>query len=390
MSYRFLSIAGLLIMGGFLTTCHPTVAQVEDAVQPGREEVQVDPNPESPPALPSPDDATSGEADVSADADVEADLDAERGAEADADANVETNDAPRGQNRRPGTESDPARSYDNGYTSGEPRQDLRDRDERRSREDSDTFNNQQPTIQSAADLDIQLSTADDGLEITRIDRNSYLINSGLQQGDVLVSAQGRPLRSEADFVRWFGRLQPRARVPIIVLRDGRRETIYVTGWRRDYRSGDVQDMRRPSGRDAAYLGVVFDDRYPRLALVEVVRRGTAAEQAGLRAGDTIQQINGRRVTGLQQATQLISELRPGDEIELVFSRRVTDRATVALGARPSYEQATYDDYSDSEYSSERVGTDDSDATDRVYNDDPDSPRESRMERSGRARPFRNP
>src|SRR5690606_15643569 len=133
----------------------------------------------------------------------------------------------------------------------------------------------------------------------------------LRPGDVLISVRNQPLRRSVDLLRWVRTLEPGVRVPVQVLRDGRRETIYITGidfrrWQPDRGGYD------PTG--GPYLGVVFDDRYPSMALVEIVRPNTAAERAGLRPGDVIRRINGRTVTGLRHATALINQMQPGDEI----------------------------------------------------------------------------
>ena len=67
---------------------------------------------------------------------------------------------------------------------------------------------------------------DRGLTIDHIDRNSFYHNSGFRRGDVIISVHGRPVRNDADFMRFFV-LEQGQRVPIVVLRDYRRETIYV-------------------------------------------------------------------------------------------------------------------------------------------------------------------
>jgi predicted metalloprotease with PDZ domain len=192
-------------------------------------------------------------------------------------------------------------------------------------------------------------------------------------------------------------------VPIQILRDGRRETIYITGI-------DFERLQSDRGwydsSGGAYLGVVFDDRYPSMALVEVVRPNTAADRAGLRQGDVIHRINGRRVNGLQHATSLISQMQPGDEVELEFSRRTTNQAVARLGSRPDARQATYYDGEDfpaydrdiyqdrvTEYSEEiRTYDDDTPRRVRSSDDDPrfgDRLRDRAPIRRGLVRPFRN-
>ena len=88
--------------------------------------------------------------------------------------------------------------------------------------------------------------SDRGLIVNNIERNSFYFNSGIRRGDIIVSVHGRPIRSHDDFMR-FIILQPGQRVPVVVLRDGRRETIYVQ-YRDMARRYPVQDERQyPAG-----------------------------------------------------------------------------------------------------------------------------------------------
>lgn len=258
-------------------------------------------------------------------------------------------------------------------------------------------------VQDTSDLGLDVQEADNGLSITNIQQDSVLVQSGLRPGDIIVSVQQSPVRTSRDFVRWFRNIDRQANIPIVVLRDGRRQTIYLTGadvWRW-YDRFDWFDRGDSWGRDArgqsAYLGVVFDDRYPQLALVEVVRRNTAADRAGLRAGDVISRINGQRVYGMRHATQLVSEMSPGEEIELEYSRRTTARANTRLGSRPDNYQAAYRDaYGDNWYSddSDYGGRYDDGAMRTSYEEDfypqrVNSERDGLLRR-GDGRPFRNP
>jgi len=56
------------------------------------------------------------------------------------------------------------------------------------------------------------------------------------------------------------------------------------------------------------------------ARIAEVRAGTPAQQAGLRAGDIITALNGTPMHDLRDYTQVLRELAPGDEVEIVFRR----------------------------------------------------------------------
>ena len=65
-----------------------------------------------------------------------------------------------------------------------------------------------------------------GLTISRVDEGSHYYRSGLRDGDVIISYNGQPLRNQDEFGRWANE-RSSERTPVIVLRDGRRETVYI-------------------------------------------------------------------------------------------------------------------------------------------------------------------
>jgi C-terminal processing protease CtpA/Prc len=172
---------------------------------------------------------------------------------------------------------------------------------------------------------------DQGLTLNQVAANSFLYNSGLRQGDVIVSYGGRPIRSQTDFSRWVV-YQPGQRIPVVVLRDGREETIFIT-----YERGGVAPMQRQAGyapqSGGAYLGVTLDPQSQRGAIVRSVAPGSPAENAGIAAGHVIVAINDQRVSNYQDVINYVASLQPGQEIDLIVAHRVT------LTGRPG--QASY-------------------------------------------------
>ena len=69
-------------------------------------------------------------------------------------------------------------------------------------------------------------STDRGLAIATLVTDSIFYRSGLRNGDVIVSYNGRRIRSQDDFGRYVV-YQRGQRVPVVVYRNGREETIYV-------------------------------------------------------------------------------------------------------------------------------------------------------------------
>jgi putative serine protease PepD len=85
----------------------------------------------------------------------------------------------------------------------------------------------------------------------------------------------------------------------------------------------------------AYLGVGIATGQNGVQLTEV-RSGTPASKAGLRSGDVVVRIDGRKVTNASELSQAIDAKRPGTKVDLTYTRNgSTHTVTVTLGLRPS-------------------------------------------------------
>lgn len=87
----------------------------------------------------------------------------------------------------------------------------------------------------------------------------------------------------------------------------------------------------------AYLGTSLTDADPPPgAEIGEVRESSPAEEAGLRAGDVVTELDGAKIQSADDLVAAIAALRPGDEVELtVRSDGETRTVTVTLGDRPS-------------------------------------------------------
>jgi serine protease Do len=167
------------------------------------------------------------------------------------------------------------------------------------------------------------AATDRGITLNSVANDSFLYRNGLRQGDVLISYGGRPIRSQADFNRWAV-YQPGQRVPLVVWRDGREETVFI--------SYDQGPMQRQAGyvpqSGGAYLGVTFDPQSSRGALVRSVAPGSPAAKSGIQPGQIIVAINEQQIGHFQELIDYVATLQPGQQIDLVVVHRL------ALAGRP--------------------------------------------------------
>jgi S1-C subfamily serine protease len=165
--------------------------------------------------------------------------------------------------------------------------------------------NAQPTIQS-------------------LDPAGLYYQSGLRQGDTLLSSNGEPIQTQADFER-LAAANPDQPLPLVVRRTGKEMPIEVRP-RQIVRNG------------RAHLGVRFDLDVRNAAMVSSVTPGSPADTAGLRPGDILTIINGEPISSYQQVFQFLAALRPGDELDIRFTRRVENQTRATLDSAPRANQ----------------------------------------------------
>ena len=85
----------------------------------------------------------------------------------------------------------------------------------------------------------------------------------------------------------------------------------------------------------AYLGVSIDASSSS-ATIAKVQSGTAAANAGLKAGDVITGINGHAIASGDDLSAAINSYKPGDKLQVTYQRGGSEHTTtVTLGTRPN-------------------------------------------------------
>jgi C-terminal processing protease CtpA/Prc len=182
------------------------------------------------------------------------------------------------------------------------------------------------------DWGIDFTEVNDGkLEIRSVRRNGVLFRSGLREGDVLVSLDGQPVQDSAAFARLLTENAGR-RIPVVVLRDGDEQTIYIAYHRQDGDDRRMVDEQTSSG--SPYLGVTFEPGTRGVVMVGSVAPGSPAEEAGLRTGDILLSLNDREVSSPYDVIETVASMEPGDSLHIEFSRRVADNTRAVIAERP--------------------------------------------------------
>lgn len=242
-----------------------------------------------------------------------------------------------------------------------------------------------------SDVDTKATTG--GVKIDDVNPDSPAEKAGIKAGDVVVEYDGEKVRSARQFTRLVQETPEGRAVAIALLRDGKRQTVNATPetsrmtWNFNTEFGpDIDRAMREAERGVrefrfdANPEFRFDSREPRRfeyrmperampfmvqprgrlgvtvqsltddlqeyfgaknggALVSSVTKDSAASKAGIKAGDVIVSINGRRVSDSDDLLREIEDIN-GDATIVVLrdKKEMTLKATLQA-SRPAGERA---------------------------------------------------
>jgi serine protease Do len=173
------------------------------------------------------------------------------------------------------------------------------------------------------------------------------LEAGMEQGDVILSFDGRDVDDTRGLVRQVGNSPVGKTVRVVVLRAGKTETLRVTLGRREEAESAVpaalQDSAPEEAQSLELLGLTLspltdelreqlgaDKDMVGLAVTDVVETSEAYEK-GLRAGDIITEAGQQKVESLKVFETRIDEAREaGRKSLLLLVRRAGDPRFVAL------------------------------------------------------------
>jgi len=177
--------------------------------------------------------------------------------------------------------------------------------------------------------------------------------AGVEEGDLLVGVNGRPVANGTEATRAVGSARPGETIRLEVIRDGRRRTINVRSGVRPPESelltdSDQDGSERPGNAPVAPQGQAVEgatvtsvtpalrSRYgiPEAVtgvIVTAVERGTPAAEAGLQAGLVINRAGNRTINTAAELATAVQEIKAaGRPSILLFVTAAGQRGTLVL------------------------------------------------------------
>ncbi|MFB3777658.1 MAG: Do family serine endopeptidase [Bryobacteraceae bacterium] len=174
---------------------------------------------------------------------------------------------------------------------------------------------------------------------------------GLKEADVVVSVNGKPIKSNDEFINTIAETPVGTQATLGIVRDGKKMDLKVTiGDRAEIWADNprVTGRRSPQSGEAESAGMRFGISVRNLSSAEKADTGlegkngvlitdvdatSFAEDIGLRPDDVITEINRQPVTSVDDIRRIQSNLKPGD---VVAFRVLREAGTARRGARSSW------------------------------------------------------
>ena len=184
-----------------------------------------------------------------------------------------------------------------------------------------------------------VSVQDDaGILLSKVMYSGPADLAGLRADDRIVAIEGRQVSGLLDLKHAMIRTQKGDRVSVTVERDGSEQTFDVVLGELPRRRTKVErfGMRVEQAEDRAFVGIESQPVEDQLAeyfgveggiLVTRVVEGSAAQKAGIEAGDVIVAWGDAPLRKAHDVHEMISRSKPGDEIVLSVSRRGVESLT---------------------------------------------------------------
>ena len=169
-----------------------------------------------------------------------------------------------------------------------------------------------------------------GAVITQVEPDSPGAKAGLKIGDVVTAVDGQAVTDASQLQIAIGSKKPGTKVELSVLRNGKQENVPVTLEQMGARNGEDNESAANQGKPRWGVGLqdLSSDVRQQLqvpsnvqgAVVGNVVPGSSADDAGLRQGDVILQVNRKDVKSAADVKQALSSIAQGqDALVLVWS-----------------------------------------------------------------------
>ncbi|HID09989.1 MAG TPA: Do family serine endopeptidase [Candidatus Latescibacteria bacterium] len=149
----------------------------------------------------------------------------------------------------------------------------------------------------------------------------------LRKGDVILKVDGKEVEDAAHLQRTIAKYEPDTRVELTIWRDGRRHKVRVKLGERPPREDLVEGKPETFKKLGIEAQALTKDLAERLGyegeegvVVTSVEPGSPADEKGIRRGDLIQEVGGKKVRSVREYEAALKNIKPGQAVLFLIRR----------------------------------------------------------------------
>ena len=175
-----------------------------------------------------------------------------------------------------------------------------------------------------------------GVLVAQVFEDDPADKAGIKANDVIIDVDGKSINSSRDLTRTIANIEVGKKTVVTLLRDGKEKTVNVEIAKRD----DSELLAQRKSEDSEKLGIRIAEATPETAkrfghsetekgvLVVGVEPGSKADEAGVRQGDLVKEVNRKPVTSVPE---LRSEVEKDDKVQLLVKRPNAGFVVIKIG-----------------------------------------------------------
>jgi len=162
-----------------------------------------------------------------------------------------------------------------------------------------------------------------GALVQNVDEGKPAAKAGIRHGDVVIEVDGKPIRNNRELIDYISYLPVGSDVKITLLRNGQRMTVTAHTAERpvetaqaEQESNSAEPVRNKLGMSVQNLTAELRRQYNLPATVEgvivtSVKNVSPAGEANLTEGDVISEVQGQRVTNIEEFRNAVDRVKSG-------------------------------------------------------------------------------
>lgn len=168
-----------------------------------------------------------------------------------------------------------------------------------------------------------------GVYVAKAYEDNPAYESGIRQGDVIISIDGKNIDSSRDLTMTIANLKVGRKIKVKLIRNGQEKLISVKLGRRPDQVADSGFQGMKDYDDFGFMFKALDDEtgqqlgYPlgtNGLVVTQIKPSTLAAQSGVRTGDLLIELNHHKIKSANDYTRTLNKIKKGDTAHMLFRR----------------------------------------------------------------------